>query len=381
MRVALYDPRTSGHHPEYAAHIVEYLSKMGDEVLYITPDQSERTTVVEDAGAEIKHVGHIPTGNAIKSFPRTISNVRSGIKVATDWNSEIFHHLFVDTREPAITMALSTSSIPSVFTLFNPHYNREGSTIQRVYGALCLNSVDLFCNKKSFRGMFVHTLQIKQCICQESQFLRSGDLHVIPDPVKPPDNRLSKESARRKLNINDTEPIYLFFGGLRAEKGPKLLLNMIENLDQDATFVIAGTEGAVGQKEVDETNYQSRATIDARLKFIPDSDIYTYFFACDAVLLPYRSDYTGTSGVLQRAAAARRPVIATDVGEVGPIVKEYKLGHVVQPDTHSLSKQLESFDPQNGLDKFEPSLHEYAKDHSVQRFVRKVRTVYTNALA
>ncbi|WP_332897133.1 glycosyltransferase family 4 protein [Haladaptatus sp. CMSO5] len=378
MRVALYDPTLSGHHPEYAANIVRYLSNIGDDVLYITPDQSNRATIVKNAGAKILFVGRPSVGNAIQSFHRTVSNVRSGLEIAREWNADIFHHLFVDTREPAITTALSTTSTPILFTLFNPHYHREGAIRQRVYGNFCFKFIDIFSLKSSFMGMFVHTPQIKERIHQRSQFLEEKDLHVVPDPVALPDHRLSKEEARRNLNIKGEDPIYLFFGGLRAEKGAKLLMEVIGNLDRDATFVIAGSEGVIGQTEIEVANNQSRAVIDARLDFIPDSKVYTYFFACDAVVLPYLSEYSGTSGVLQRSAAAGRPVIATNVGEVGPLVKEYDLGYVVQSDVQSITRKLKTFDPQTALKKFESALLTYAEKHSVDRFSREIRSVYSD---
>lgn len=126
----MYDPTLSGHHPEYAAYIINRLTEAGNDVLYLTPDRSERVEMVEQAGAEIEYCGRVPPGLA-KRHPQTFLNSRYAIKVATEWNADVFHHLFVDSREPAITTALSTTTIPTLFTLFNPHYDRIGGLIKK----------------------------------------------------------------------------------------------------------------------------------------------------------------------------------------------------------------------------------------------------------
>lgn len=56
------------------------------------------------------------------------------------------------------------------------------------------------------------------------------------------------------------------------------------------------------------------------------------FVAADVAMLPYRKLFNGTSGVLQHADAADKPVIASDVGKVGPIVREEGLGIGVESE-------------------------------------------------
>jgi glycosyltransferase involved in cell wall biosynthesis len=228
--------------------------------------------------------------------------------------------------------------------------------------------------------MFIHTPQIKEAICQQSHFLSDDDLHVVPDPVELPETRLSKETARDRLDINADGPVFLFFGKLRDDKGPQLLLEAISSTDRDATFVIAGPEGKVGQEEIEATADISRPTIDARIEFISNSEIQSYFFASDAVVLPYRQNYRGTSGILQRAAATGRPVIVTDVGEIGYLTNQNDLGYVVEPEAGALARQFETFDIQTVTERFQSAAHEYANRQSVERFVREVRNVYVGAV-
>ena len=61
-------------------------------------------------------------------------------------------------------------------------------------------------------------------------------------------------------------------------------------------------------------------------KYIEDSDKKYYFLAADAIILSYRKDFKGISGVLSDAAPFGLPVIAADGGEIGELVRNNKIG-------------------------------------------------------
>src|SRR5690606_14267010 len=77
-------------------------------------------------------------------------------------------------------------------------------------------------------------------------------------------------------------------------------------------------------------------------KYIPDEDVGEYLNACDCVVLPYRS--ATQSGILSIAYGARKPVVVTDVGELGSLVQPNETG-VIAPvaEVTSLHKALLQF--------------------------------------
>jgi glycosyltransferase involved in cell wall biosynthesis len=80
------------------------------------------------------------------------------------------------------------------------------------------------------------------------------------------------------------------------------------------------------------------------LSRVPDDLLPVYFQAADAVVLPYRRSYLGTSGVLQHAAWAKKPVITADVGELGDLVRQHGLGVVVEPeDPRQLAEVIQRY--------------------------------------
>lgn len=62
--------------------------------------------------------------------------------------------------------------------------------------------------------------------------------------------------------------------------------------------------------------------------FVPEELLSFYFASADVILLPYTIEFKFTSGVLVRAAASGKPIIATSHGLIGHRVKKHNLGLV-----------------------------------------------------
>jgi glycosyltransferase involved in cell wall biosynthesis len=77
-------------------------------------------------------------------------------------------------------------------------------------------------------------------------------------------------------------------------------------------------------------------------RFIPVSEIATYFAAADVVLAPYRTE--AQSGVALTAFHFGRPVIASTVGGLPEIVRDGENGLLVPPDdANALAAAIDRF--------------------------------------
>ena len=67
--------------------------------------------------------------------------------------------------------------------------------------------------------------------------------------------------------------------------------------------------------------------------FVPDEKLASYFAAADVVVLTYDSTFHSQSGVLNVAARARRPVLASAAeSPLKDCVQKFRLGVFVEPD-------------------------------------------------
>jgi len=199
----------------------------------------------------------------------------------------------------------------------------------------------------------------------------------------------SRADARATLGI--TAPnVALFFGHVRPFKGLDIALRAWGELKSDVLLVVAGEAwwekaaeyeqlaremglaviqsrrhpGGVEDGEGSPAANEGRAAVTSRgsfaaldpsgvspaqddrsvrfdFRFIPDSEIATFFAAADVVLAPYRIE--AQSGVALTAFHFARPVIATTVGGLPEII-DGSNGILIPPeDPSALAKAIDEF--------------------------------------
>jgi glycosyltransferase involved in cell wall biosynthesis len=134
--------------------------------------------------------------------------------------------------------------------------------------------------------------------------------------------------ARIPHPVFDGEPLpppagrtLLFFGLIRDYKGLDVLLRALPEIP-GARLVVAGDP-------VDPVP-AADGEVEWRLGFVPEEEVPRLMAQVAAVVLPYRR--LDSSGVLATAIGYRRPVVVTDVGSLGEIVREFGAGEVVPVD-------------------------------------------------
>jgi len=397
MRILLFDFVVGGHHSQYASYIIRYLVEQGDKVTFISWQPDESVERLREEGADVRYVtGRSRSmefgGSILHRFWQISRGIRYSFALASTWQADVVHHLYLERSElPLYLQMLSTRkrSWKLFATLFWPYFIHEHQ--EKVNLPKCLYhrvnrwALGQLLGQKKLDGLFVHTRRIKKMLVE-----LYGDvslqqwIFVVPDPVEPL-AKVSQEMARNCLGLPQDKPVILFFGGLRWDKGPDILLEALTMLEGDWYAVIAGESAQIGEAEVTRCREKLREPerLITRLGFIPDEDVAKYFAAADAVVLPYRRAFKGTSGVLQHAAAAGKPVIATDVGEVGPTVREHGLGIVVEPESPSaLAKGIREFLTRKDKLTVEirPRALQYAEANDWRIMARKVREAYLSVV-
>lgn len=145
---------------------------------------------------------------------------------------------------------------------------------------------------------------------------------------------LDRTQSRTMLGLPEEAPLILFFGEIRPEKGLIYLIRALKTIlahVPHARLVIAGRPRHMDMSECLSTirDLGLQESVILRLEHIKDEHVEAYFCMADVVALPYVA--ITQSGVLFEAMTAGRPVVVTDVGAIGPTVREAKVGHVVPP--------------------------------------------------
>lgn len=406
MKIVLYDLlATSGHHISYATYLIRYFREQGDEVLFVAwaPDPHGQKLPKQGEDFSIHWLGKRKTDTTPPPLPSTRSakkwlhasrsmvGLKHCSKYANQWNADIVHYLYLDRSELFLRLqSIDRSNTKHFATLFWPYFIHDEESLvplsKRLYHWTNRCSLRYLLKTRKLDRLFVHSERIKRLLIQSLGREIKDRIFVIPDPIEPSVNKLTRAEVRKQLGLPNNMPLLLFFGGLRRDKGPDILLKALQLPNQhDYSLVIAGRPSDIDQSEVEQ--YQSKLAnpnqLIPHLKFIPDEEVESYFTAADVVVLPYRKVFKGTSGVLQRAAAAGKPIIATNIGDIGPTVQENKLGIVVEPESpEALANGIRQFlvQQEEWSQQVKPRAFKYAQDHHWRKMAKRVREAYLDVV-
>jgi glycosyltransferase involved in cell wall biosynthesis len=206
----------------------------------------------------------------------------------------------------------------------------------------------------------------------------------LPDPVPIKDISEPKqlEQFKHNLGIEPNRKVFLFFGALYdGRKGIKQVLEAISSLPfdlcQQICLLLAGQMFANNDspilKHIKELSESLPVQIILRDEFIPEEDVHLYFQSADVILAPYLY-HVGMSGTLVQAAAAEKPILASNYGLMGEITRRWELGLTVDSTNPSqIAEKITQF-LEVGVDKIgdRAKMKDFARQNSSQNFAQTI---------
>ena len=181
---------------------------------------------------------------------------------------------------------------------------------------------------------------------------------------------ISKEQARKRINLRVEENVMLFFGFVREYKGLKHLINampIVKEKIPNIKLLIVGDFGNDKQQYLDlMAENKVENVISIYEGYIPDKEVEKYFAACDLVVLPYES--ATQSGIVQIAYGFEKPVIVTNVGGLPDVVTNGRTGYVVEAgNANAIADAVVDFFEKQKAEKFSEGVREEAYRFSWER--------------
>lgn len=145
-------------------------------------------------------------------------------------------------------------------------------------------------------------------------------------------------AIRREWGVNEEQKVFLAFGFIRDGKNLDLALRALSQIP-NAFMIMAGSVASAKDKPF--AFYRELADnmgVSDRCRFfegfVSDADLGKYFSGADFVLLTYASSFNSQSGVLNIAARACKPVLASaSPSPLTESVRKFNLGVTVVPDS------------------------------------------------
>ena len=186
---------------------------------------------------------------------------------------------------------------------------------------------NFFLHKRVFKkskNIIVITKNLKDSLVKKG--ILSDKILVASDGVDLSkfDISISKEEARKKLNLPYNKKIVLYTGHLYEWKGAQVLADSSRFLDEDAIVVFVGGTKE-NEKEFKEKNKELKNILILRHK--PYSEIPYYLKAADVLVLPnsgkteISKSWTSPMKMFEYMAS-KKPIVASDLPSIREILNE-----------------------------------------------------------
>lgn len=368
MKIFVFEPHAQreGHFSMYAANVCREMGRAGTEVVLFTtrlswgefvPSPPRFETVEAGPGFLLGFQKRADlAGGLVRGISLIWDNVRclAGLlrRVRTEAPEAV--HLF--DYEPVGTLILMGLFRMTArfrrsafyFVLHAPDTSLHGHSnpLYRFYSRLARPALRLLLSRFA-AGVTVHGTWEKGEL-ERILGLKAGrpPIYPVPHGAILCETRVDREEARRKIGLDYSGTLFLFFGMLRRDKGIEVLIEAMGRMNGEARLLMAGLPFDWGEEEVRAMirRHRADARIEARLRYIPQNEVVYYFSAADAVVYPYRPNHMGAVGSLNTVLSMGLPVVASEVRELADYLRIHRIGIPVLPgDPLSLAKGLETF--------------------------------------
>lgn len=402
-RLMLFDLALGGHHGNYIQHLVEYAHHQafaGAIDIVVLPQFFEihRDTVATISSYQHPKIDFVPIsvaetaalGDRDSGMSRALRNFREWqifCKYAKKLHTTHALMMYLDTCELPLAVGMQ-SPCPFSGIYFRPtfHYdmfaNYQPNRQQRLQQW----------RERITLGRILHHPQLQTLFCLDPFAVKAiepdrynAQIVHLADPVQPyPSIQPDLTAFRTKLGIKKHRRVFLLFGALDARKGIYQLLDAIAllppELGQNICLLLVGKINATERVSIRSKIAALCQTAPIQLiecyDFIPGHDVSSYFQLADVVLALYQK-HVGMSGILLLAAAAGKPVLSSDYGLMGELVRLYQLGLAVDStDPTAIAKalsacllelsetlgdrsQMKVFAEQNSIDRYTSKIFQY----------------------
>ena len=255
-----------------------------------------------------------------------------------------------------------TRCVALVHNMF-PH---EKSALDKLFAPYFVKSQDAF-------------VALSESVVNDIHTLTSAPASFSPHPIYDHYGaRMTKAEACAALNLDAKKDYVLFFGLVRAYKGLDLLIDAFGKVKEqlpNMRLLIAGEFYEDEEKYRQQIrNHGLEDLVICRNEFIPDADLRKYFGVADLIAQPYKS--ATQSGVTQVAFHFEKPILVTNVGGLGEIVHDGKMGYAVEPNPDAIANALVDYFQHNRQKAFTTYLQGEKTKYSWDKLTKQFDIVY-----
>lgn len=342
LRLLLFDTILTGHHSDYLTYLVDHWhnNRLAGQLFVITPQgfsSSLPADYLKNSSISFIELSDIE----LKSAQNSSKIGRS----FAEWN---LYLTYADKIQPSHALMMyfdlfqlgiwigKKSVCPVSGIYFRPSFHYVGAASWK-------EKLVVF-RKKWLLGRVLSSRALSTLFCLDKSVVpalqaMSKSVRIIPlsDPVR--NYTISSQevaSLKATLGVDSHRKVFLLFGYLDDRKGIEQVLDAVELLSSQekaaVTLVLAGPIEDRFRSVIDSKISNSSVQVICSYQELKGATIQTYFELSDFVLTLYQK-HVGMSSIVIRAALSEKPLISSDFGYMGQLVKSNQLGVAVNSES------------------------------------------------
>lgn len=327
-RLLGYDLSSDGHHHAYNVSVMRYLQREDryERIGYYTLDAGlDLVTELTDEGIRVCNLPPFRKPSGKKSIWRRTLCLAGMFVYARRHGYDKVHLFHLDSV--ILSMLLVFPLAAGIRVTGTLHWYPTKRAKRMLF--LLLMKLGIV-GKVVVHGNYTHARMLRDG-CSDRKVANIYFPYFKKASAEPQDGQEEIRTALAALK----RPRLLSFGGMRYDKGIDILMAAVSRVkDLDFTVIVAGSEDYFTEADLDRwaAEYGIADRLYKDIRFIPESVKGQYLDACDAVILPYRSMFSGISGPLTEGAACRKFVLGPGHGEIGYTIETYGLGDTFEAE-------------------------------------------------
>jgi glycosyltransferase involved in cell wall biosynthesis len=209
---------------------------------------------------------------------------------------------------------------------------------------------------------------------------------VIPNGVDLDefDSNLTKDECKRILGLPEDKLIILFFGFLSPYKGPNILLKSLPKiLDSVPNALLLFAGRGVLKESLEDLSEKMSVKANVRFcGFVEERLKSLYYKSADIFCLPSMMSTECYPLAILEAMACSIPVIASNIGGIPDIIKDYQTGILVPPSDENALANAIIYLLQNKSERirFATKARTFVKNYSWNSIAEKTEGLYETLL-
>lgn len=383
FKLLLFDTILTGHHSDYLFNLVDYwhTNDLPGELVVVTP-RGLAATFPE----EYLRISGLTFVEITDEEIRASLNVSSVRRSLAEWNLYV-QYAFQIQPTHALLMYFDLfqlgawigrkSPCPVSGIYFRPSFHYAGAEKWREK-LVALRKKYLL--REVLKNKALYTLFSLDKTVVPAIRKMASTVRIVPlsDPVRYYKiTSVEVEALRLTLGIDRTKKVFLLFGYLDDRKGIEQVLDAFAILTEEeqaqCALVIAGPIQNNFRVQIESkiASLHGRVQVVSAFQELKGANIQTYFELADYVLTLYQK-HVGMSSIVIRAAFSEKPLISSDFGYLGELVKTNQLGLTVNSSSPGAISRAFSIALRGEVRYSLSALRKLAKENTAQSFAQQI---------